>query len=131
MYVIKERVTPTKGIDTMKKMTKKEMFAQIKSHLTDVNEIAFIDHEIELLENKASQTRKPTSTQVENEKIKVVIVDYLSTIESATIGDITKGANLEEISNQKMSALLKQLVDSGEVAKTYEKRKAYFSRVGA
>ena len=115
----------------MKKMTKKEMFAQIKSHLTDVNEIAFIDHEIELLENKASQTRKPTSTQVENEKIKVVIVDYLSTVESATIGDITKGANLEEISNQKMSALLKQLVDSGEVAKTYEKRKAYFSRVGA
>ena len=131
MYVIKERVTPTKGIDTMKKMTKKEMFAQIKSHLTDVNEIAFIDHEIELLENKASQTRKPTSTQVENEKIKAVIVDYLSTVESATIGDITKGANLEEISNQKMSALLKQLVDSGEVAKTYEKRKAYFSRVGA
>ena len=40
------------------------------------------------------------------------------------------GANLEEISNQKMSAILKQLVDSGVVAKSYEKRKAYFSVVG-
>ena len=114
----------------MKKMTKKEMFAQIKSHLTDVNEIAFINHEIELLENKANQTRKPTATQVENEKIKVEIVEYLGTVESATIGDMQKGANLEEISNQKMSAILKQLVDSGVVTKSYEKRKAYFSVVG-
>ena len=103
----------------MKKMTKKEMFAQILTHLTDENEIAFINHEIELLNNKASGTRKPTSTQVENEKTKVVIVDFLSTVESATITDIQKGANLEEISNQKMSAILKQLVDSGVVAKSY------------
>ena len=119
-----------KGIDTMKKMTKKEMFAQILTHLTDENEIAFINHEIELLNNKASGTRKPTATQVENEKTKVVIVDFLSTVESATITDIQKSANLEEISNQKMSAILKQLVDSGVVAKSYEKRKAYFSVVG-
>ena len=53
----------------MKKMTKKEMFAQIKTRLTNAEEIAFIEHEIELLENKASGTRKPTSTQVENEKL--------------------------------------------------------------
>lgn len=120
-----------KGIDTMtKKLTKKEMFAQILTHLTDENEIAFINHEIELLNNKASGTRKPTATQVENEKIKVVIIDFLNTVDSATITDIQKGANLEEISNQKMSAILKQLVDSKVVAKTYEKRKAYFSVVG-
>ena len=128
-YVCKKiRVTPMKGIDTMKKMTKKEMFAQIKTHLTNAEEIAFIEHEIELLENKASGTRKPTSTQVENEKLKGAIVEHLASVnEPLTIVDIQKGLGLEEVSNQKMSALLKQLVDNGTVVKTYEKRKAYFS----
>ena len=112
----------------MKKMTKKEMFAQIKTRLTNAEEIAFIEHEIELLENKASGTRKPTSTQVENEKLKGAIVEHLASVnEPLTIVDIQKGLGLEEVSNQKMSALLKQLVDNGSVVKTYEKRKAYFS----
>ena len=39
----------------MKKITKKEMFAQIMSHLTDESEINFIKHEIELLENNRKQ----------------------------------------------------------------------------
>ena len=112
----------------MKKMTKKEMFALIKTRLTNAEEIAFIEHEIELLENKASGTRKPTSTQVENEKLKGAIVEHLASVnEPLTIVDIQKGLGLEEVSNQKMSALLKQLVDNGSVVKTYEKRKAYFS----
>lgn len=112
----------------MKKMTKKEMFTLIKTHLTDPNEIAFIEHEIELLENKASGVRKPTATQVENEKVKNLIVDYLaSSGATLTIVEIQKALNLEDVSNQKMSALLKQLVDNHTVVKTYEKRKAYFT----
>ena len=112
----------------MKKMTKKEMFALIKTRLTNAEEIAFIEHEIELLENKASGVRKLTATQVENEKIKNLIVDYLASREATlTIVEIQKALNLEDVSNQKMSALLKQLVDNGAVVKTYEKRKAYFT----
>lgn len=111
----------------MKKMTKKEMFAQIKTRLTNAEEIAFIEHEIELLENKASGVKKPTKTQIENEELKNKIVEYLvSSGASLTIVEIQKALGLEE-SNQKMSALLKQLHDSGLVAKVYDKRKPYFS----
>lgn len=120
-----------KGIDTMKKMTKKEMFAQIKSHLTNVDEIAFIDHEIELLENKASGSRKPTANQKENENLKVEIVDFLANGGKFSIGDLQKEMPcLKDLTNQRVSAILKQLVDSGEIVKTYEKRKAFFSKVG-
>ena len=119
-----------KGIDTMKKLTKREMFAKILTHLTDEEEINFINHQIELLDNKANGVKKPTKTQVENEELKIVILDFLKTVDSASIVDIQKGANLEDVSNQKMSAILKQLHDSGLVNKIYEKRKPYFSVVG-
>ena len=53
------------------KITKREMFQQIKSHLTDPTEIAFIDHQIELLDRKNASNRKPTANQVENENFLV------------------------------------------------------------
>ena len=115
----------------MKKITKKEMFAQIMSHLTDESEINFIKHEIELLENKASQTRKPTQNQSENIAFKSEIVEFLNKGGKFSISDLQNSIDsLKELSNQRVSAILKQLVDSGEVVKTYEKRKAFFSRVG-
>ena len=113
----------------MKKMTKKEMFMQIKTHLTDENEIAFIEHEIELLNAKNSGSRKPTATQQENEKIKMVIVDYMKTDAQRlfTISELSTEINeLKELTNQRISAILKQLVDSQQIKKVYEKRKAYF-----
>ena len=110
----------------MKKMTKREMFAQIMGKLTDQAEIDFIAHEIELLENKAGGNRKPTATQVANESLKVVILNYLETVDSASVTDIQKYIG-NDISNQKVSALLKQLVESNQVNKFYEKRKAFFS----
>ena len=109
-----------------KKLTKKEMFAQILTRLSDESEIAFINHEIELLENKASGNKKPTATQVANESLKVVILNYLETVDSATVTDVQKYIG-NDITNQKVSALLKQLVENGQINKFYEKRKAYFS----
>ena len=109
-----------------KKLTKREMFAQIKTHLTDQDEIAFINHEIELLENKAGSNKKPTATQVANESLKVVILNYLETVDSATVTDVQKYIG-NDITNQKVSALMKQLVENGQINKFYEKRKAYFS----
>ncbi len=115
----------------MKKITKKEMFAQIMSHLTDESEINFIKHEIELLENKASQTRKPTQSQSENLVFKSEIVEFLKNDGKFSITNLQNSIDsLKDLSNQRVSAILKQLVDSGEVVKTYEKRKAFFSRVG-
>ena len=129
--VIKVKAKAEKGIDTMKKITKKEMFAQIMSHLTDESEINFIKHEIELLENKASQTRKPTQNQIENTVFKSEIIEFLNKGGKFSITDLQNAIDsLKELSNQRVSAILKQLVDSGEVVKTFEKRKAFFSRVG-
>ena len=119
-----------KGIDTMaKKITKIEMFAQIKSHLTNQEEIDFINHEIELLENKKSSVRKPTANQVANESFMNTIVEVLTENgKPMTIGEIQESNDsLALLTNQRISALLTQLKNNGVVVRTEEKRKAYFS----
>lgn len=129
MYVIKIR----KGIDTMsKKITKKEMFAQILTHLTDENEIAFINHEIELLNHKVSGTRKPTATQIANESFKNSILQTLIDSEKAlSISEIQQECDdVALLTNQRVSALLKQLVESNLVERIVEKRKAFFKAIG-
>ena len=56
-------------------MTKKEMFAEICKGVADNAEmVAFIDHEIELLDRKSGSPRKPTKTQVENDGFKADIL---------------------------------------------------------
>ena len=115
----------------MTKITKKEMFAQIRNHLTDPQEIEFINHEIELLEKKSTASKKPTTNQVENENFLEVIVNILNASEKAmSIAEIQAMDPELPTSNQRMSALMKKLVDSGVVEKIYEKRKPYFKAVG-
>ena len=114
----------------MTKMTKREMFAQILSHLTDEAEIAFVEHEIELLAKKAgAKSGKATATQVANEAIKADILVFMEGAGALTIAEITAGVEaLAGASNQKVSALMKQLVDAGMVVKSFEKRKAFFTK---
>ena len=114
----------------MTKMTKREMFAQILSHLTDEAEIAFVEHEIELLAKKAgAKSGKATANQVANERLKDEIIDFMENGATVTITDITNGVEaLNGASNQKVSALMKQLVDAGMVVKSFEKRKAFFTK---
>ena len=48
-------------------MTKREMFVAIRNAVLDNEEmVAFIDHEIDLLERKSTSPKKPTETQKEN-----------------------------------------------------------------
>ena len=45
-----------------------------------------------------------------------------------TVTEIQSKDNvLGDLSNQKVSALIRQLVESGEVVKTVDKKKSYFS----
>ncbi len=115
----------------MKKMTKKDLFNQILTsyNLTDEH-AAFIQHELELLEKKAgTKSGKPTATQVANEAIKADILAFMDGAGTLSIADITAGVEaLAGASNQKVSALMKQLVDAGAVVKSTEKRKAYFTK---
>ena len=110
-------------------MTKKEMFGEILKRVSDNTEmVEFLNHEIELLERKASKSTQ-TKTQKENEGIKEIILNTLTEIgKPVTITEL-QNANTElaEFSNQKISALLKQLVDSQVVDKMIDKKKSYFT----
>ena len=114
-----------------KKMTKREIFVQIKSHLTDADEIKFIDHEIELLAKKNSAEKKPTAQQTANEGIKSAIYEGMEKGKRYTITDLIKSIPIcSELTNQRVSSLVRQLIDEGKVERIEEKRKAYFSKVG-
>ena len=112
---------------TNKKMTKREMFEQIKSHLTDPAEVAFVEHELELLAKKNASDKKPTAQQVANEGLKSTILDVLTENGGLmTITDIQKScAELAELSNQRISAIVRQMVGIS-VERVEDKRKAYF-----
>ena len=114
-----------------KKMTKREMFEMIKAnHNLSADEIAFIDHELELLAKKNSAEKKPTAVQVANEGIKADILDGMEIGKKYTITDLMKEIPAcAELSNQRVSALVRQLVTDGAVERTEEKRKAYFHKV--
>ena len=114
-----------------KKMTKADYFKQIMANynITD-DERAFIEHELELLAKKNSAEKKPTAVQVANEGIKDAILEGMDEGVKYTITDLMK--NIEacaDLSNQRVSALVRQLVTDGSVERTEEKRKAYFSKV--
>ena len=77
---------------------------------------------------KKSENRKPTKVQEANEELKTVVIEVLTGEENAlTVSEILKKSDkFADVSNQKMSALLKQLVDCGKVVKTVDKKKALF-----
>ncbi len=110
------------------KITKKEMFTMIKAQVKDNAEmVAFIDHEIELLDRKASN-KKATKTQEANIGIKSTILTVLEGAKPMTVTEMQgASAELGELSNQKVSALVRQLVEAGKVVKTIDKKVSRFS----
>lgn len=122
-----------KIMENTKKVTKKENFGTIKDILEGLGKTDLVEvmaHEIELLEKKSANRKSGNSkTQKENEEIKKIIVAELARIgEMVTISELqAKSENLGQYSNQKLSALLKQLVDNGEVVKNVDKKKSYFT----
>ena len=113
-----------------RKITKRDNYNEIIKLATELNRkdlVDFCNHEIELLDRKKSSDTK-TKNQIANESIKETITNVL--VESTTkmtISDIQNAnTELSELSNQKMSALLKQLVDSQVICKVIDKKKAYF-----
>lgn len=122
----------------MKKLTKSDKFNMVadvvaKAEISAEDKavlIEFVEHELGLLAKKnrtATGDKKLTKTQEENASIKELILCCISD-EPRTIAQIqAEDDSLSELSNQKMSALIRQLVASGEVIRTEEKRKAYFS----
>ena len=113
-----------------KKLIKKDYFYMLREIVVSMERqelVDFIDNEIELLNKKSSRTTL-TQTQKENETLKEKIVSTLTELgKYATITEIQQAnPELADLSNQKMSALLKQLVDTKIVDKVIVKKKAYY-----
>ena len=112
------------------KITKREVIKMMMNEevvKTNPTYVAYLENELALLNKKASN-KKATKTQEENVGIKATILEVLAIIGSGTVTDIQNGnAELSALSNQKVSALVRQLVESGKVVKTVEKKKSIFS----
>lgn len=114
-----------------KKITKRFVLNHlIENYGKDIVVLDFAKHELELLDKKAS-SKTPTKTQLENENLKEVIVKVLTDLaKPSTISEITNAnEKLVDLSNQKISALLTQLINANVVVRTSDKKKAYFSLV--
>lgn len=125
-----------------KKITKKEMFNALAVLVNSVEEADpnavfneeislsmmrdFVEHEIELLENK-SNSRKNSAKNSENERVKENILRVMA--------EIGKPVRLSELiakepalgSQNKVNAMLTQLKNDGVVIRTLDKKAAYFS----
>ena len=112
------------------KITKREVInAMLANEVISANStwVAYLENELALIEKKAAN-KKSTKTQEENKGIKSVILDTLASVGSGTITDIQNAnSDLAKLSNQKVSALVRQLVENGEVVKTTDKKKSIFS----
>ena len=117
-----------------KKITKRESFTEIKGILEELGKerlVKVMEHELELLAKKNSADKKPTAVQIANDGIKSVILEVLvANGDKMTISEMQKAnAELGELSNQRISALVRQLKEDGKVERIEEKRKAYFKAV--
>ena len=116
-----------------KKLTKRDHFTALLALAEAQNDqvlVDFINHELELLTKKNSAERKPTAAQKENEGIKAIILAALTTTPTSISDLQKKDAALAEISNQKISALLRQLIIDNKVVRTEDKKKALFALIG-
>ena len=110
-------------------MTKKENFVAINAILNEIGHTEFdefIAHEVELLSRKRSASSKPTKRQMENEVLKGRIAEVLGD-EGMTVTAILGELNEDGLTNQRVSALLRQMVAGGTAHKEVVKGKAMFT----
>ena len=116
------------------KLTKRDYFEMILEVVEGNEQLtAFVNHELELLDKKAS-SKSMTSNQKENEQIKARIIQALVELgKPVTITELqANNGEMAQYSNQKLSALIKQMVrnednPNGEITRAMDKKKAYFS----
>lgn len=82
-------------------------------------------------EKKNSAEKKPTANQVANDGIKSAILEGMESGKLYTITDLIKEIPVcADLTNQKVSALIKQMISDNLVERVEEKRKAYFRKIG-
>ena len=116
-----------------KKVTKREKFEMLKTLAKDnAMLVEFIDHEIELLDNKKSKGNAKANEKME-QSVELVYNALVSVDKAITASELIAKGGLEELKNecgvvstQKVSAYLNKLVAVGKVEKFTDKKKTYF-----
>ena len=114
-----------------KKTTKREYYELIKSKLADNAEIvAFCDHEIELLDNRKKTVdgeKKLTPKQKEKLALVATILDNMEVDTIYSISDMQRKIEVcKELTNQKISSLIRQAMSDGTIERVEVKGKAFF-----
>lgn len=114
-----------------KKTTKREYYELIKSKLADNADIvAFCDHEIELLDNRKKTVdgeKKLTPKQKENLALVATILDNMELDTIYSISDMQRKIEVcKELTNQKISSLIRQAMVDGTIERVEVKGKAFF-----
>lgn len=119
--------------NTIKKPTKRENFealAAIPEVASSPELVKFINREIELLNKKSKSNGELTPEQKENEEIKQTILNFLenNAEKMFTISEIQKAIadNYPDLTNQKVSSLVRYMKTDNLVERIEDKRKAYF-----
>ena len=115
------------------KMTNKKALTYVLENMAEIP--ADVKEKLEgmvaALENKAASTkRKPTAKQTENEGFKSLILEFMRANPNRLLACTEIGkevAELNGLNNQRISALMRGLVDAGLVTKDVVKGKSLFS----
>lgn len=135
------------------KITRREMFVRISDFIASVDSeeegfqqrqeemIDFINHQIKMLDdrkkNSANGEKKLSKEQEQNLVFSEHIWEQMEAERSYSTSDLMKELPVveefleitgKEMSTQKMSSLMKLLVDNGRVIKTTDKRKVSYKK---
>ena len=116
-----------------KKMVVEMMLADEKIVANEVFK-AYLENELELLKKK-SENKKATKNQTENVEIKADMLEVMAHMSPSTATEImnaVKSVDTEKyatLTNQRVSALLKQLIEDNKVVKSVDKKVSKFALV--
>lgn len=113
-----------------KKKTQRDFYNELLALAINDEQKEFINGRIAQLDKKsASKGKVVTATQKDNQILKEKILAEMEVGKPYTVTAMLKELDcVAELTNQKVSALMKQLVESGSVVKTEDKRKSFFTK---
>lgn len=112
------------------KKTQRDFYNELLALAINDEQKEFINGRIAQLDKKsASKGKVVTATQKDNQILKEKILAEMESGKAYTVTAMLKELDcVAELTNQKVSALMKQLVESGSVVKTEDKRKSFFTK---
>ena len=127
------------------KKTKKDLYMEMVEIFQELGKGEYVDfcnHQIELLDKKSTGSKGLTKIQKENEIIKNIVLEELTKHQGEngiTATELLKQSDVlsnyitvegKNITNQKLSAMLKKLVDEKIVSRMIDKKTSYFKIIG-